>query len=103
MTIAEIADEQVSAEGAEAGRSDGDAPRRVQLPARRHALEEMAARVENVHEPQTLAGHRAAVPCGVLLRVGDVQLAAEVLNVEWRKSGGDIAVAEVAEAIRPKI
>src|SRR5262245_4092139 len=56
----------------------------------------MAARVEDVHESLAQARHGATIPRRVLLSVSDVQLAAQVLNVERRITAGDVAVGESA-------
>src|SRR5262245_34204004 len=56
----------------------------------------MAARVEDIHESLAQARHGAAIPRRVLLGVSDVQLAAQILNVERRIAAGDVAVGESA-------
>src|SRR5262249_31395437 len=60
---------------------------------------QVAAGVVDVHEPLAHAGYRAAVPRGVLLGVGDVQLAAQVLDVERGEPRGEVAVGERAEPV----
>src|SRR5436853_1362851 len=70
LPVAEVPDEQVAAEAAEAGRRHRKAPWRVQLAVRRDAGEQCATRVELVYEAQALAGD-VILPVGVLLRVGD--------------------------------
>src|SRR5262249_43550632 len=69
---------------------------RVEHPARRHALEQAAAGVEDIHEPLARAGHGAAVPGGVLPGVRDVQLATQVLDVERGEPLRQVGVGEGA-------
>ena len=48
--VAEVADEQVVAEGTEVSRRQRQPPRRVSVPSRRDAANQVAAGVERVHE-----------------------------------------------------
>src|SRR5262249_2716616 len=96
VAVAEVADEQVAGERAEAGRGQGDAPGRVEHPARGHALEQAAAGVEDVDEALAHAGDGAAVAGGVLLGVGDVEPAVQVLDVEGGVSAGEVGVGKGA-------
>src|SRR5207247_8535605 len=79
FTVAEVANEQIAAEASEACRSDGDPPRRVQLPVRRDAAEEGPARTEPVDETVSLPGH-VVLALGALLRVRDHDRSADVLD-----------------------
>ena len=54
LAVAEVADQEVAAEPAEVRRCESEAPRRIQLAAGRDAPEEVAAHVEDVHEPEAL-------------------------------------------------
>src|SRR5262249_48646144 len=77
------------------GRRDGDAPWRFEVVARDQALQQVAARVEDVHEAGAvvaLVRRRLVVDLGV----GGVQLAAQVLDVEWRVAVRHVRVAEGA-------
>src|SRR6266516_5722739 len=66
LPVAEVPDEQVAAEAAEAGRRHRKAPWRVQLAVRRDPGEQCAARVELVDEAQALASD-VILPVGFLL------------------------------------
>src|SRR5207244_8960925 len=93
LAVAEVADEEIAAEAAEARRSEREAPRRVQLPVGRHPAEQRAARVELVDEAETLAGD-VVVAVGVLLRIGHEDVAADVLDPERRVAGRNRRVDE---------
>src|SRR2546425_8074910 len=56
MAVAEVPHEQVAAHVPEIGRRERQPPRRVEPSAGSHATGQVAARVEGVHEPMTLAG-----------------------------------------------
>src|SRR5262249_24519575 len=94
MAVAEVADQEVARVGTEAGGGYSHAPGRIKLPVLGDALEQVAAGVEDVHESLALAGHRTAIPGRVLLGVGDVQVAAQILNVERRKPIREVWVDE---------
>src|SRR5256712_9115772 len=55
VPVAEVADEQVAAEGAEAGGGHREAPRGIQLAVLRDAREQVPVRVEGVDEAEALA------------------------------------------------
>src|SRR6266516_3334750 len=81
-TISEIADQEIVAERAEAGRRHGHGPRRVQVALARESLGERAIWIEDVDVA-------VPEPWGVILIVrrqllgeGDVQLAPHGLNAE---------------------
>ena len=98
--VAEVAHQQVAAEGPEARRRQRQAPRRVERAARDQALlpagqARRAVQVEHVDEAVALAGH-VVVLVGVLLGVGDIDLAAQDLHVERGVALGEVRVGERA-------
>ena len=85
-------------EGPEARRRDRQAPRRVERAARDQALlpagqARRPVQVEHVDEAVALAGH-VVVLVGVLLGVGDIDLAAQDLHVERGEALGEVRVGE---------
>jgi hypothetical protein len=56
-------------------------------------LQQMTVRVEDIDEPRTAIGFLVRFLMA-LLGVRDVQLSAEVLDVEWRIAVGNIGIAE---------
>src|SRR5437660_11635385 len=63
--VAEVADEHLIAQLAEISRGHRQTPRRIEGPARREAPDLVALRIENVHEPVSLA-RDIIVPGGIL-------------------------------------
>src|SRR6478752_865000 len=82
-SVAEVANEQCAAQSAEAGRCQRKPPRGVQDAARDQPTNEGTVGGEYVHEPVAPTGD-VVTQGGVLLGVGDVELAGEFLNVERR-------------------
>jgi len=93
--VAEIADEQRSTEVAETRGSKNHPPRRVQRPLRDEALEEQAIQVKSVKVSVTRTRDIVMVSI-VLFRIGDVEGAADVLNIERRKSSRYRGVEEAS-------
>ena len=75
-------------------------PRGVQLAAADQAAQQVAAGAVDVHEPKARSGD-LVLPGGVLLGVGDIQPAAELLDVEGRKPGWQLGVAEPTRQVDP--
>src|SRR5262249_28727965 len=101
VAVAEVADQQVTAEIAEPGRSDCHAERRVECGdgsagggPRGQAHQEVAAGVELVDETVARAGH-VVVLFGILLGQGDEQDAAYVPDAERGKIGRGARVGEL--------
>src|SRR5439155_4583189 len=95
LPIAEVADKQVAAKAAEAGRGDGQPPGRIELTASDDATEEVTRRCEHVDEAKALAGD-VVLRVSVLLGVGDEERAIDVLDPEWPEARGDPRVDEGA-------
>src|SRR5262249_25740248 len=76
-------------------RCEDHPPRRIQLAAGDQAMVEVAVGVKYIDDPQAgsvqVVGGR-----GILLRVADVQLAADGRDVKWRKSARQVRVGETA-------
>ena len=94
MAIAQVADQQIAAEGAEARRRLDHRPRGVQRASGGETLDEVAVHVEDVHQAQAGA-LRLVVEVG-RLRVRHVELAADLRDVEWRVVGRQARIDEVA-------
>src|SRR2546429_1563104 len=90
--VAEVADEQVAAEAAKVRRRHRKSPGSVQLPARGDAGDEGPVSLELVDEAEALSSH--LVIASALLRVGDEQMAADVLDPEGAVAGGQSRVDE---------
>jgi hypothetical protein len=56
LTIAEVADEEVTPEAAEAGRREREPPRCVELAVAREASDQVACKIVRVDEAAALAG-----------------------------------------------
>src|SRR5262249_45706510 len=82
LPVAEVADEKVAADVAEHRRRHRHAPRRVERALAGHTAEQVSAGVEHVDEAEPRARNVEPLRL-VLLRVGDEERAAEVLDVEW--------------------
>ena len=91
--IAEVAHEQIPAEGPEVIGDLRPAPRRVQISTARHATEEATAPVELVDEATSGAGG-LVLRRGVLLRVRDEHGAADGLDAERRVAVREPRVGE---------
>jgi hypothetical protein len=96
--VPEVADQQVTAELAEVRRCHRETPRCVELAGRRDPLDEVARRVEGIDVAAALA-RDLFVAVLVLLRVGDVDQAADVLDTERRVALGQGRVGERAREI----
>src|SRR5262245_63861936 len=91
--VAEVADEEIAAEAAEAHGCPREAPRGVQLPVLCHAAQQVPRQVVDVDEPETLTGD--LVRCLlVLLRVGDEDPGADRLDTEWPVPVGKARIVE---------
>src|SRR4029077_16573223 len=90
--VAEVADEQVAAEAAEVAWRHRQPPRSVQLATRGDARDEGPVCRELVDEAEALSGH--LVMASALLRVGDEQVAADVLDPERPIPRGEARVDE---------
>src|SRR5262249_19271077 len=97
LPAAELADQQVVAERAEVARRQREAPGRVQPGAVLEAAEQAAPRREGVDEPEARSGgdDRDRVELGER----DVEVAADVLDVEGREAAGEVGVAESPAAV----
>src|SRR5262249_3651047 len=81
--VAEVADQQVAAEGSKARRREHHAPRRVEVAARDEAAVEVTVGLEDVDKAVARAG-LVIVGVGVLLGVADVELAVDGSDPERR-------------------
>src|SRR5262249_38303709 len=96
--IAEVAHQEISGQIAEAGRCDGQAPRRIQptasdqshLSARKPRG---AVQIEHVHKAMALTGH-VIMPIGVLFGISDIELAVKKLNIKRSIAGWKVWVSE---------
>src|SRR4029077_18322633 len=77
VAVPEVAHEQISAELAETGRRQSQAPRRVERTPVDKPADERAAIAEHIHEPVALPGD-IIVPRGVLLLERHIQLAVDL-------------------------
>ena len=84
LPIAEVADEKIAAETAEARGSQRKAPGSVQLTVLGDAAEQVARRVVRVDEAESLAGFFLVLFLLVLLRVRDEDLGPDRLDSEGR-------------------
>ena len=88
QAIAEIPHQQVVGELAEGGRSDGQAPRRIQQTARaphHQRLEQFPGRIEDV-DVAIARGGNVQLLVDILFGIGHIEFAAEVLDVERRET-----------------
>src|SRR5579872_5358999 len=76
VTVTEVADENPAAEPAERVRSPRHAPGRIERAATGEAPQQMAVRIEYVHEAAARAGD-VVVLRAILQRIGDKQIAVE--------------------------
>src|SRR5262249_12373860 len=94
--VAEIADEERVVEVAESlERRPRHAPRRVELSLAGEPVDELAVRVEDVHEAVARAGD-VVLPVRVLLGVGHVQLRVDRRDSEGRESLWDLVILEAS-------
>ncbi len=85
-TVAEVADQDVA--GKVAARDGRHSPRSVQGAAGSELAQEDAFGIEDIDETEPRTRNVVLVP-GVLLGVRDVQLAADILDVEGSKASRD--------------
>ena len=95
LAVAEVADQQGVAEAAEPARRLHEAPGGVEPAPARDAVQQEAAPRVDVDEPEAGAGD-LILGGRVLLGVGDVQLPADVLDVERRVAVRQVPVTEAA-------
>src|SRR5579863_6314789 len=81
MPVTKIADQQVVAEATEIGRGECYPPGRVELTARDEAFEQVAIVVKDIQKAATLTG-QIVMPGLILLRIGDIEIAANTLDVK---------------------
>lgn len=93
VAVAEIAHQQRPREFPERGRRDGDAPRRVQWSVRYKVLQQVPIGIEDADEPVAIAGDIVLL-VGALLGVGDVDLSAEIPDVERPEARGNARVGK---------
>jgi len=91
--ITKIADQQIIAEWTEAGRRQGHSPWRVERAVGNQSTHQRAVAIEHIDEAVARAGD-IIVLRRILLRIGDVKLAADVLDPEWRISRRQIWINE---------
>src|SRR5262245_40505875 len=96
--VTEVADQQGAAEAAEPCRREHETPRSVKLAPLDQVANQVAARAVNVDETPAWAGD-LVLAVGVLLGIGDVQQAAELLDVEGCIAARDSPVEEVAREV----
>ena len=77
----------------EVRRSLGQAPRCIEPPAVLEAIDEVSPRGVDVNVAEALARDFIFSVC-ILLRISDVEVAADVLDVEWSEAAADVVVAE---------
>src|SRR5690242_16104550 len=96
--VAEVAHQDVAAEGSEAGRRERYCPRRVELALADQALEQVAVGGEDVHEAVARPG---VVVCLArsLLGEGDVQVAVDVVDAKRGESRGNRRVGEAVDEV----
>src|SRR5436190_12901861 len=100
LPVAEVADEQVTARGAEALRRLHDSPRGIERAARGEPAQQVPPLVEDVDE--AVVGARDVVlGVRVLLRVADHDVAADRLDPERRVAVRELAVPERAVVADP--
>ena len=93
--VAVVPDQQMVAEAAETGRRDGHAPRSVQLAVRGDTLDQEAVGIENVDEAESFTGD-LVIAIVFAHRIGDVEIALEVHDVEGLEAGRHLRIREVA-------
>ena len=92
-SVAKIADQQIVSEIAESGRRDGESPWRIEMSRRDQPLHQRAGCIEDIHVSIAGAGRCEAL-AGILQRIGHVEFAAEILNIEGSIPGGQHGVFE---------
>src|SRR5207249_222419 len=93
VAVAEVSNEQVITEEPEVGRRERQPPRRVEPPLRGDPAEQVASRIESVHEAMALAGHIVLL-VRVLQRVSHVDDTAQVPDPKWRVARGKSGISE---------
>src|SRR6185295_9297857 len=93
--VAEIADQQFAAELTERGRRHRNCPRRIQRTGRGESFLQCAVGLEDIDITVAVA-RNVVFPFVVLLGVSDVEISADVHDVEWREAGGNIWIRERA-------
>src|SRR6266700_7321351 len=93
VTVAEVPDQQVAAELTESGRCQREPPWRVQRATGDQTLDQSAVVGEDIHETVTRPGH-VIMQNGILLGVGDVQLAPDFLDTERPVARGQPGIHE---------
>ena len=91
--VAEIPHQQIACVIAEAGGSDRHSPGGIQVSARDQPGHERSRRAVDVHVSVARAG-RLEVLGRVLQRIGDVQIARQILDIEGRITRGKVGVLE---------
>src|SRR6185437_15290305 len=95
FAVAEVADEEVAGEDAEAcGGSEGNAPGRVEIAAGDGVRDEVSVEIEDVNDAGASAGDLLATVCSGLERVGDPDLVVEDVNGPWTVVGRQGGVGE---------
>src|ERR1700679_1384307 len=89
LAVAEVADQQIVTERAEAAGCDGYSPGREEIATGGDSLEEVAVGVELVDDS---AGHGSTARAK--RGIGDVESASDVLDVEGDETGGEVGVLE---------
>src|SRR5580692_1146042 len=92
--VAEVADQNVTAESAEGIRHTRDAPRRIERPAADQASQQMAISIEHVDKAVALAWH-VVVLLRVLHRVRHEEIATDIRYAEGGVACRDPGVFEI--------
>src|SRR3954452_24751117 len=95
-SIAKAADQQRTTESTEASRSERQAPRCVQRAASCDSTNQIAVWIEHIDDTQALTVHFLVRLGRVLFSEGDIDVAANRLNTEWRKPVRQITIVEAA-------
>jgi hypothetical protein len=92
-SVTEVADEKGITEAPEIRRRQREAPWRVELTVRHQSMKQIAIGIEHIDEAKSLTGN--VILLGViLLRIGDIEIAEDVLDAEWRIAARNPRVAE---------
>ena len=101
--VPEVADQEVIAEGAEIGRAQSQSPGRVERAVGNEALHEVAVRVVHIYKAIARSCHIIMFR-RILLSVGDIKAAPEVLDIERGETRRYVGVREVTgEGLRSKV
>ena len=93
LAVGKIPDDQRTAECAKIRRRECDTPRGLEMVSLNQSLQQVPARVEDVHEAGAAIGFLVRLLV-TLLRIRHVQLAAEVLDVEGGIAVRNVRIAE---------